>query len=255
MVSEPTAAAGGEAGAVSLEPDLGFLARLMGIYTGPSRAFAAIIRAPRFWAPLLALLALNASFTGVWMSKVDPLEFMKAQDEENAKIREMPADQRAALIEKQVEWFRVFVWLGALLGAPLVVAVVGAFLLFVFRFVYGSEATAGQAFSVTAWAFLATALVQTPLMLLTFFLKGDWNLNPQDVFQMSAALALDKQAVPRALYSLAGSLDLISFWTVALLTLGFAQAAKTRPGAAIWGVLVPWLLVVVAKAAFVAVFS
>jgi hypothetical protein len=255
MDSEPTAAVTDAGSPVSGEPDPGFLGRLIGIYTGPSRAFAAIVRVPRFWAPLLALLALNAGFTGIWMAKIDPVEFMKAQDEENARIREMPSDQKAALIEKQVEWFRVIAWLGALLGAPLLVAVVGGILLFVFRFVYGSEVTAGQAFSVTAWVFLAIGLVQTPLMLLTLFLKGDWNLNPQDVFQMSAALALDKQSVPRAIFSLAGSLDLLSFWAIALLTLGFARASKVRTALAFWGILVPWLLVVAGKAAFVAIFS
>jgi hypothetical protein len=130
--------------------------------------------------------------------------------------------------------------------------VVGALLFFVFRFFYASEVTFKQSLSIVAWTFVATALVSQPLTLLVMFLKGDWNINPQDALQANLGLLLDPQTAAKPLLSLLSSLDLFSFWIMFLLATGFGIASRKATGSALWGVVIPWAIFVLCKAGWAA---
>jgi hypothetical protein len=73
----------------------GFFGILGNLYVAPSEAFAAILKRPMIWAPLLLAMALNAAFSVAWLQKVDGEAFMKARFAENPRARDMPADARA----------------------------------------------------------------------------------------------------------------------------------------------------------------
>jgi hypothetical protein len=92
------------------------------------------------------------------------------------------------------------------------------------------------------------------LTLVVMGLKGDWNLNPQDVLQANLGLVLDKAETAKPLWALATSLDLFSFWMIFLLATGFAAASRKTTGSALWGVAIPWALMVAIKVGWAAVF-
>jgi hypothetical protein len=124
----------------------------------------------------------------------------------------------------------------------------------VFRFFYGTDVTFRQSIAVVGWTFAAFSLLTTPLVALVMSLKGDWNIDPQSAIQASVAGFLDKASTPKPLYSIAGSLDLFSFWAMALLSIGFGAAAGMRATAAAWGIVIPWACWVLGKAALSAIF-
>ena len=145
-------------------------------------------------------------------------------------------------------------WVSAVV-APLAVALVVAGILhFVFRFFYASETTFRQGLTIVTSSFAAVALVTTPLLLAVFALKGDWNINPQEAIQANLTLLFEKESLAKPLWSLAGSLDLFSFWGIFLLAAGYGAAAKRGAGWAAAGVLVPWALYVLGKAGLAALF-
>jgi predicted membrane protein len=142
---------------------------------------------------------------------------------------------------------------GALFGGLLFPLLVSVTLLFVFRFFYASDVDFKRALAITAWSFLATGLVSTPLMLLVMQLKGEWNLPPPDVFQAGPALLVERGDTARWLWVILQGFDFFALWTVTLLAVGFAVAGGRRTVvAAWWGVFVPWLLLVFGRAAFAA---
>jgi hypothetical protein len=244
-------------GAVAVEKpqELGFFARLLGVYLAPGETFRSIVAAPRFWAPALALTVMSVLFTGLWLSKLDVVEFIKTQNEASPRFQNQTPEQQAKATEVGAKILKPFTAVIGVIGPILFISLAAFPLLFVFRFIYGSEVTAGQAMSIASWSFLAVRIVQTPLLLMTYFLKGDWNIPPDEVFQASPALLLDKQAVSHALYTLLRGFDVFSFWIVCLMAIGFSRAGKSRFGSAIWGVLVPYLCVVGVSAAAVALFG
>jgi hypothetical protein len=246
---------GSQAPTPAVEPERGFLQNLSDVFFAPTEGFKAIARQPRWVTPLIVAIAMGLASTAVWTAKVEPREFFKAQLEESRRTAELPADQKDKIVEAQAPWLKPMAWAGALVGAPLWFLILGAYFLFAFRFMYGVSAlTFKQSFTISAFCSLAVSLVQTPVTFATLALKGDWNLNPQLAFQASPAMFLDRMETAKWLYALASSFDLFTLWSLALLALGFGVATKRSAGSAAWAAVIPWLIIVLIKAGFAAMF-
>lgn len=237
-------------------PDPGFLGSLLGLYFEPTATFRALLPRPRTVAVVLALVAVNLVFTSVWMSKMDAAVFIRSQIEASGRADQIPADRMDEIVSTQAKVVRVFGFGGALLGAPLLVLAAAALFLFVYRLVFSTTITYGRSAAVVAWSFLPVSLVTTVLMLSIFALRGEWNTNPQEILpsNLGALFEAGAGAVPKALHSLASSLDVFSLWTMWLLSAGFGAAARKSAGWALPGVVVPWALFVLAKAGLAALF-
>jgi hypothetical protein len=235
-------------------PSGGWLSDQLGLYFTPGEAFPGLLSRGNFWAPFLIWVFLSCLFTGIWLKKVDAHEFMKAQIEASGRMEQIPPDRRDEIISRQAGMMPTIGWVSAVV-APLAVALVVAGILhFVFRFFYASETTFRQGLTIVTSSFAAVALVTTPLLLAVFALKGDWNINPQEAIQANLTLLFEKESLAKPLWSLAGSLDLFSFWGIFLLAAGYGAAAKRGAGWAAAGVLVPWALYVLGKAGLAALF-
>lgn len=236
------------------EPPPRFLSRLGALYFNPGESMRAIALRPTFWAPLVAFVALGAAFNAVWLHAIDPAEFARVQVEDSPLTERMSPQDRALGVAHQARLLPYMSWLVPLVFSPLNLVLVAAVYLFIFRFFYGGEVTFKQSLATACWAFLAVALVTMPLTLLVLYLKEDWTADPRIALQANLSLLLDKGSVPRAVYSLAESLDLFSAWTLALLSIGFAAATGVRASRAAIGVIAAWALYVAGKAALAAFF-
>ena len=246
-MNEAVVAAPGELGR-------GFLATLVGVFIAPGDAFRAVAARPRWEAPLLLAIAIGLTFSAIWMTKADPVEFMKAQMEESGGMERIPPEKRADVLETQAKFFKVFAWIGPLVFAPLMYAGLAGLFLFVYRFFQGAEATFAQSLAVVAWCFAALGLVLNPLILLVMALKNEWSVDPHSVVQASAAALMDKSTTSRPLYALAVSCDLFSFWLMALLAIGFGAVIGRKASAAAWPIVILWALYVAGKCALAAIF-
>ena len=239
---------------VAPEPAGGFFQNLVDVYFSPREAFKRIVRQPRFLVPLVLYVILVLGFTAVWMQKMDPVEFMKVQIEESGQADKIPAEQREAIIEQQAKWMPIFAWVMGPLGIAVTLLVIAGALMFIYRFFYSSEVTFRQAFAIVTWIFFAVGLVTTPLILLVLQLKGDWNINPQEAIQANLGLLLEKSSAAKPLWALLSSIDVFSLWMVFLLAVGFGVASRKTTGSALWGVAIPWALIVLGKVAWAAIF-
>jgi hypothetical protein len=232
----------------------GFFQNLIDVYFSPREAFSRIVARPAFLLPLAAYFVLVLGFTGLWMSRMDPVEFMKVQLEESGQAEKMTAEQRQQVIDQQSKMMPVFGWVGSIVGTAVVVLLVSGVLLFVYRFFYAAEVSFKQALAIVSWVMFAVGLVTTPLLILVMQLKGDWNLNPQYALQAHLGLLVDKQTAAKPLYALLSSVDFFSLWMVFLLAVGFAVASRKTTGSAIWGVAIPWIVIVLIKVGWAAIF-
>ena len=241
--------------ATPVAPERSFFQNVIDVIVSPREAFEAVVRKPGFWLALAFYLALVAAFTAVWVFKVDPAEFGKAQMIESGQWDKMAPEARAGAMSMQTRTvFAVFSAFAVLIGTPIFFLAVAGTLLFVYRFFYAGEVTFRQSLAIVSHAFAALALVTTPLLFLVYFLKGDWNLNPQTAIQANLTLLLDRDTVSKALWTFAGSIDLFSLWMVWLLAVGFGVATKKSTASALWGVAVPWAIIVLIKVAWALVF-
>jgi hypothetical protein len=227
---------------------------LVGLYTDPSATFRALAARRAWVVPFVGLILLNVGFTFIWLRNADPVELSRVQMEEAGVFDRVPAEQHAAIVQRQARLFPVFAWLGPLVFGPLGFAALAGIFFFVYRFFYAAETTFGQSLAVVSWALFAVALVSTPVTALILSLKGDWNVDPRTVIQASPAALLDKAAVSKPVHALLDSFDLFSFWMVFLMSAGFAAASQRSVASASVGVLVLWGIYIVLKVGLAAIF-
>ena len=232
----------------------GFFQNLIDMYFAPREAFARILQSPRMLIALVLYVAIVLGFTGIWLHKVDPTEFMKTQIEESGRADKMTAEQKQAVIETQSKMMPIFGWVLGPTFIAIMLLVVSGTLMFVFRFFYGGDVTFKQAISIVVWTFLAVGIVSTPVTLTVLALKGDWNIDPSQAVQANLGLLLDKSTAAKPLWALFTSIDVFVLWMVVLLAVGFGVAIKKPTSSTLWGVVIPWLVVVAIKVGASALF-
>jgi hypothetical protein len=242
-VADPGAAAQG-----------GFFANLMDLYFAPRDAFARILPRPTFLLPLMGHIVLALGFTLIWTSQMEPREFMKTQLQESGQWDKMEADQREQVVEMQSKFVPIMAPTMAVLGTPIFVLILAAVLMFIFRFFYAGAFGFKVAMAITSWTLFAVALLTTPLTLAVLWLKEDWNLDPGQALQANLSLLLEKAETAKPLWALVTSLDLVSLWMVFLLASGFGVACRKATGSAIWGVAIPWAILILLKVGWSAIF-
>jgi hypothetical protein len=244
----------GESVAPVPESGGGLLQNLIDLYFSPREAFTRIVRSPRILAPLVVYVILVLGFTGIWMQKMDPVEFMKTQIEESGRADKIPPDQLPGIIEQQAKMMPIFGWVVGPVFIAIMLLVIAGSLMFVFRFFYSGEVSFKQAIAIVVWTFLAVGLVSTPVTLAVLSLKGDWNINPQEAVQANLGLLLEKSSAAKPLWALLTSVDVFVLWMVFLLAVGFGVAGRKPTSSALWGVAIPWAIIVLCKVGWAALF-
>ena len=232
-----------------------FLGNLFNLYFEPKETFAKIFVRPRVWMALLLQLAMGVLFTSVWLQKMDAREFMKAQMEQNSRIQQMPAEQVEQIINTQARFMRTWGRIGPFFVPVIIDLILAGIFMFIFRFFMAADVSFMQSFATVAWTFAALGPIQTPIMLLVFWLKGDWNVDPNQIIQANPTIFFEAGSIPRWIWSLLSSFDLFSLWTLFLFATGFAVAGKRGLSSGLWGVGIPWAIYLGVKVSFVLLFG
>ena len=226
------------------------LARIPGVFFSPVKTFESIARKPTWIAPLVLMTAMSLGLTAAIRQKIDYDRLIRQAMQQRGQT--VPEERIASIVEQQKKFWGIFGWVLAVAGpavACLIVAVViwGAFKAF------GWDARFSQSFGVTTHAFLPGILKSG---LLVFLVSRQESVNPQtlgDLLSSNLGFLVDSKSA--ALHSILSSLDVFSFWTLALLVIGFAASARVSRKAAGGLIVAIWALLVLGKAGFAAIFG
>ncbi len=145
--------------------------------------------------------------------------------------------------------------MGPLFFAPLMYAALAGLFLFVYRFFYAADVTFAQSLAVVG-------------LVLRGLRPGAEPADPPASCRSrtsgaSTRIPWCRPAPPRCstrpqrskpLYALAGSLDLFSFWLIALLSIGFGAVIRKPASSAAWAIVILWAVYVAGKCALAALF-
>jgi hypothetical protein len=226
-----------DSAATTVEPR-SFISVLGDIYLAPGAAFREIARHPTVWAPLALVVVLQAAFIGVWASQMDMHEFLRNQSAQTGRPMPPPEAMDKVAVVMNV----------SMLVSAVVVPVLGALaaagvLLAIYNFVLGAAGRYRQYLSVSVWTFAATSLVTTPLILLTMWLKGDWNVSPDAVLATNLSAFLDAGQNPGWLVALAKRIDIVTAWVLFLLSVGLGHVTRRPTASAAMPLVTLWLVV------------
>ncbi len=230
---------------------MGVLARIPGLWFSPKDTAKEIAADPKPWTALLCVVLMNLAFTIFWMQKVNPVEFMKIQNEENGTLDKVEPANRPQALEVQAKFFTIIAWAGPFVFVPALVLGLGLLNWLIYRFAYSApDLTFKQSAGIVGHNVMAIGAITIPLMLLIMYLKGDWNLNPTEVIGANLGVLLDRGTASKVAYHLAKSIDLFTLWSMFLLAICYGAAIRKPTSSAIWGVAIPWLVFVLGVAAW-----
>ena len=225
------------------------LGRVVGVFFSPSRTFASIAARPTWIAPLLLWTAVSLLFTAVLLPKIDYEKAIRQAMEKRGQT--VPEERMASIVETQKKVSTVIGWVIGACAPVLVTLLVAVVYWGVFK-AFGWEATFRQARGATAHAFLPAVLGS--LLAIPLLARLD-RVDPAaigDMLRSNLGFLVERDS--KALHSLLSSIDVFSFWSLLLLTFGFAAAAKVRRGQAAGVIVGIWAIYVIGKAGISAIF-
>jgi hypothetical protein len=243
------------ASAETAPPPLGEAGRITGVFLDPKKAFADIAARPGWIVPVVLLIVAYLVFMYCFTTHVGWEHSMRTAMETNTRVQQMDPQQRETVLQQQLK----FAPIGAYVVGPIaivVMALIIAGVLLLMVKMMGASLSFKQMFGITTYAMLP-GLISSILAIIVVFVKNpeDFNLQNPLAFNLGAFLEPPPNSA-KALYSLATSIDLFSFWTILLLAVGISVAARKFPfSKALVAVLVPWVVLVLAKAGWANLFG
>lgn len=228
--------------------------RLSGVIFEPGKAFADIAARPRFYVPLALIILVALGFTTALQKRVGWETAMRTVLERSPRMQQLPEDQREKMIQQQGKVMAVVGYPMAVVMPVVMTLVVSAVYLFLFRTILSVAMSFRQMVAIYCYASIP-AVISSLLAILVMFLKPpeDFDVQNPTMFNVGAFLPA---STPAWLTAVGTSLDVFVIWLLLLIVVGVrALAPRLSTGSAMAGVFGPWLVLVVVKTCWAALFG
>ena len=208
------------------------------VILAPSPTFARLKDKPRPFIPLLVLILLTLAVSCWYVSTLD---FAWFREHMLATQGPMKPEARAAMAQFLTP--KTMMWssgAGAVLGTPLVCAVVALYYLLAGK-VMGTGIGYGKWFGFAVWTAIPR-LLTVPLSALQILTSGG-RLAPEDMNMVSLNYLLLHLPASSPWFGFATNLDLTSIWSIALAVLGLKAWTGRSTGACVTAAVLPYVLV------------
>jgi hypothetical protein len=243
--------------APAVEPNAGMgeISRLAGVFFEPGNTFADIARRPSFLLPMLLMIVAGLASSYVISEKIGWERIIRHQQEASSRVQQLTPEQREQAVATGVKVASIFAYIGPIVAVPLFSLIEAGVLLGIVAGIMSAPVSFKQAFAVVCWSGI-TYIVTVILTIVVVFLKNPDEINIQNVLAFNPGAFMDPQTSSKFLYSLATSMDLLSFWAIFLMATGLKAAAgkKLSFGGALFSVVLPWGVYVLGKSAFAGMF-
>jgi hypothetical protein len=226
------------------------LSRIFGVFFSPGKTFESIAARPTWLAPLLVWTVLSLGVTYVLAPRMDFRDQIRTEMERRGQT--VSSETIDATLEQRRPFIAAFTW-GVGLIAPIFCAMFVSLVYWGGHKAFGRDMTFKQALGATTHAFLPAAF--SSLLLIPVLIQRG-TVSPEAVGDLvKSNLGAFVDPASKALHALASSIDVFSFWTIALLSIGYSKAARCSFTQSLSIVVALWLVYVVAKAGLAAAFS
>ena len=242
----------GTAGAVPVPEDQAgqsFISRLVGVFLSPGETFEDVVRKPDFVVPLAVGIAVAVSATELFLARVDMSAIIRWAMEHSSRAANTPPEQMDQMVERIAHFQAIAAHVGGVLWVPVAVLVAGLIGMIALSTVFGGKVSFKTAFSIASYGYLV--VIPETLILSIMVLFGDPQhiiSNPQNPAPVTLGFFLDPATTSKPVMSLVSSVDIFTFWLMAVLSIGFAAASVRKAKASsmfflYFGLWVVWALI------------
>lgn len=238
---------------------MGAFARVIGAIISPRATFQDIAHKPGWLLPILILIVMNLAVIGTFSRHVGWRTLIEKQDLQSRRTQQqmaqMTPEQKQRLIDLQVKTAPIFGYAFGVVGAPIVLLIVGAIFMGIFNATSSAALDFKTSFSIAVHAWMPLVILGV-LGIVVMFLKPPDTVNIQNLVASNVGALLSNSA-PMWLQTLCGSLDVFSFWVIGLLAFAYsvARPKKLSMGTALAWVVGVWLVFVLVKTGLIAMLS
>jgi hypothetical protein len=201
--------------------------RWINVYVSPGSAFEDVARKPEFIYPLIIGVVGALAVTETMLAKIGMERIVRNAIEQSGRASNIPAEQIEQAVERGASIGVVVAHLGALLGPPIFLVILAALGLAFVNGIFGAKLDFKTSLSVAGYANLPGFV--GALMAIGVILFGDVEtFNPNNPAPTNLGFFLNPLETSKPLMALASSLDLFSFWILALLGIGYSEATKRQ---------------------------
>ena len=229
-------------------------ARVLNTFFAPSKTFTDLRRNASWWLPFLIGGIVYVMFVytvdqRVGFQKVVENQ-LRLQPKQAERLDRLPADQRETAMRQQTGFWKILSYGGPVIGL-IFYLIITAVLFGTFKFAANADLRFKTMFALVVFAWLPMVFVS--LLAAISLLAGV----SSDGFMIQSPAAtnlgafVDPTASP-ALYALLSSVDIFTFWSLALMAIGVTYISKVKRGTAfavVLGWFAFWVLVKVGLAA------
>jgi hypothetical protein len=219
--------------------------RLVGVFVSPKTTFPDIVRRPRWWIPMILFAILSTVVVSAFSRHVGWERTVRQAIERNPRMEQLSAQQREQAIQNGIRVASVIGYAAGVSGAISIV-VVSAVLIFLFNVLMSADLKFPSMMGIVGYSFLPT-LISGALTLVVMFMKDpdDFDIQRPLAFNLGAFLP---DGTPRWAIVAGTSIDLFTFWIIALLAIGISSSVrKIGFSKAFVTILFPWALVVLLR--------
>jgi uncharacterized membrane protein YeaQ/YmgE (transglycosylase-associated protein family) len=230
----------GSQGAEAVERRLPLLARLVAVFTAPSRLAASVKEKPDFIIPLIISTVITLLYT--WASLPAIRQMLMA----DPQLAQIPEDQLAMVFKIQ----GITTLVGGVFGT-IIAALIGALVVHLVAKMLKGKGRFVHAFSIIAYSTLIGALGAVVRLIMYFAIPGADFLR----MQTSLAVAMPDAPITDPVYLLLAQLDLFSLWSLVFVGIGMSVCYGLSRKQGYLVAFIPWGLYVAATTIITALFA
>ncbi|HUM04854.1 MAG TPA: YIP1 family protein [Terriglobales bacterium] len=229
-------------------------ARVINTFIAPRKTFTDLKRSASWWLPFLLGAIVNVLFIYTVDHKVGFRQVvenqLRIQPKQEARLESLPKDQQETTMQAQTKFWRGFSYAGPIVGL-LFYLIIASVLFGTFKFAANADMKFKTMYALVVYAWLPQIFVA--LLAALSLLAG---VNREGfMIQSPAATSLGALIDPTSspvLFALLSSVDLFTFWSLALMAIGATCVSKVKRGTAfaiVFGWFAFWVLVKIGGAA------
>lgn len=246
------------------EPPLPGIQKVLGVFYEPTRVFRNLRSHPYWLAAFLVIVVVNGVYSAAFIQRLTPQRIVDFTMEklESSPIKPPPeameAQKTAALQEATQPIQRVQTFAKSFVGT-FVFGCIVASLCLLGVLIFGGRINFWQSFAAVFYAWLPVAVISKLLSLIILFVKAPEDIHPilggETLVQDNLGVLFSPAEHP-ALFVLAASIGVLSFYGLWLRSKALATAGQKVSSTAAWGVTITiWVLGLIFGMVFATLFS
>jgi len=235
------------------------LDRLTNTFSDPSRTFEDIRNGHRsWWLPFIVLAIVSYIFFGAVSQRVGFEQTIQNQIRLNPRAQAQMAQATPEQVQKMSSFtvtFTEVMFMASPVISLLYAIVVAAVFLGTINFAFGGRAAFPDVLAVVYYAWLPTVFQMFMGIFVMWFQPAE-SFNIKNFAPTNpAALFLDPATASQTLYTFLTQIDVVTIWTLVLLSIGVSTVAGLKRSTGYITVFGWWVIVVIFKVGSAAAFS